>query len=90
MNTTIKLQQRGVITLPKKLRDAFGLTEGQTLRIVNENGRIILEPEVTMPKELADSIKQSLADLKAGRYIQFGSLAEFDEKMKSYVRSTDG
>ena len=39
--------ERGQITLPKKARDALGLTKGSKLKVEVENGRIILRKDVT-------------------------------------------
>lgn len=85
MNTkTIKLQQRGVLTLPKKIRDSLGLEEGQSFKVKQDAGNIVLEPEHTLNEQLAEAIKQGMEDIKNGDYIEFGSLEEFDEKIKKY------
>ena len=84
---TITIKQRGLVTLPKKLRDSLGLTEGTILRVTTDKGNIVLEPDKKMTAldiELAAAIKQSKEDLKHGRYIQFATIEEFDEKMKHY------
>jgi len=82
---TIKLQQRGLLTLPKKLRDTLGLEEGQIMRIEEKGGKIILEPQTAdLDKELALAIKQGIEDIKAGRFIEFSTIEEFDEKIKQY------
>ena len=39
--------ERGQITLPKKARDALGLTKGMKLKVEVENGRIILRTDVS-------------------------------------------
>ncbi len=82
---TIKLQQRGVLTLPKKIRESFNLTEGRMFKVVTKGNQIILEPEQTeFDKQLAADIKQGIEDMKNGRYIEFSTIEEFDEKMKNY------
>lgn len=82
---TIKLQQRGLLTLPKKLRDSLGLEEGQILRIAEKEGRIILEPQATaLDRELALAVKRGIEDIKAGRFIEFSTIEEFDQKIKQY------
>lgn len=82
--TTVKLQQRGVLTLPKKIRDTLGLEEGQSFKVKQEAGNIVLEPELTLDEHLAVAVKQGIEDIKNGDYIEFGSLKEFDEKIKKY------
>jgi len=83
---TIKLQQRGLLTLPKKLRDALSLKEGQVLRIQHAGGKIILEPQnSTIDSDLAQAITQGLEDIKSGKFIEFGSTTEFHNKLSQYV-----
>ncbi len=82
---TVKLQQRGLLTLPKKLRDDLALQEGQILTVKQEGGRIILEPQTSVvDTELAAALKQGLIDIKEGNFIEFGSTAEFQKKLKQY------
>lgn len=82
---TIKIQQRGLLTLPKKLRDSLGLAEGQILSVEEKGGKIILEPQVTnLDRELALAIKQGAADIKTGRFIEFSTIEEFHEKLAKY------
>lgn len=42
--TLIRLKQRGQITLPKAAREQLNLKEGDLLRLLVEDGRVILEP----------------------------------------------
>lgn len=82
---TIKLQQRGVLTLPKKIRDAFDLVEGRMFKVVAKGNQIILEPEQTaFDKQLSADIKQGIEDMKNGRYIEFSTIEEFHEKLAKY------
>lgn len=81
---TIKLQQRGILTLPKKLRDTLGLEEGQVMRVHEKDGQIILEPQLSIDEQLAHDLKQGLADINAGRFIEFSTIEEFDKKIKQY------
>lgn len=88
MNTII-IKQRGLVTLPKKLRDSLGLAEGTILRVTTDKGNIVLEPDKKMTAldiELAAAIKQSKEDLKHGRYIQFSNSKEFHEKLAKYKK----
>lgn len=82
---TIKLQQRGLLTLPKKLREELSLEEGQILIVEQFEGKIILKPQATsVDAELAKAIKEGLADIKKGKFIEFGSMAEFHTKLNKY------
>lgn len=81
---TVKLQQRGLLTLPKKLREALSLEEGQILSIKQSGQKIILEPQTSIDSDLAIAITKSLADIKRGKFIEFGSTKELHKKLKCY------
>jgi len=81
---TIKLQQRGTLTLPKKIREVLKLSEGEVLQVSQKDNRIILERAVSPETELLRDIKQSLTDIKQGKFIEFGSIAEFKKELKHH------
>lgn len=45
----IKVQSKGVVTIPKSLREAVGLEENGLARITKEKGRLVMEPVRTLP-----------------------------------------
>lgn len=45
----IKIQPKGLITIPKKLREDLGLTENSLARLTKERGRLVIEPVRTLP-----------------------------------------
>ncbi|NIM93396.1 MAG: AbrB/MazE/SpoVT family DNA-binding domain-containing protein, partial [Anaerolineales bacterium] len=59
---TIKLAQRGVVTLPKSLRDAYGLKTGDLLTILDLGGVFVLSPRSSEIDALADRIKKTLEE----------------------------
>ena len=77
----ITLQQRGVITLPKRVRDALNLSEGSTLNVSQEEGSIILRPVTAFDAQLAADLRQGLEDIKNGHGIRFGSIEELHKKL---------
>lgn len=78
---TIQLKQRGVLTIPKKFRDDLGISVGQFLHITKKGDAIIIEPVASFDAQLALDIRESLDDLKNGRYLSFSTIDEFDAKM---------
>lgn len=44
----IKIQPKGVITIPKKFRKELGFNDKSLARITKEKGRLILEPVRTL------------------------------------------
>lgn len=81
---TIKLQQRGTLTLPKKIRESLKLDEGDVFQVVEGNNSIILNRVVSHNTHLLEEINQSLNEIKKGKFIEFGSIPEFKKKLKSY------
>jgi AbrB family looped-hinge helix DNA binding protein len=81
---TIRIQQRGTLTLPKKIRESLDLKEGEVLSVQSENNTIILKRHETGEAELLRDIKKSLADIKKGKFIEFSSVAEFKKKLSAY------
>lgn len=80
----ITVQQRGTITLPKKLREALALKEDSVLRVSEKNGALLLEPPASVDEQVLSDIKQGIEDIKKGKFIEFSSLEEFDTKIDVY------
>lgn len=81
---TVKVGQRGIITLPKKMRDALGIAEGGMLDVREKNGTLVLAPHGSGDDAVLTEIRKGLRDIKQGKYIEFGSAKEFKQKMKQY------
>lgn len=45
----IKLQSRGILTIPKKFRKALGLEENSLVRVKKDQWRLVVEPVRTLP-----------------------------------------
>ncbi|MCS6845447.1 MAG: AbrB/MazE/SpoVT family DNA-binding domain-containing protein [Caldilineales bacterium] len=58
MNATVQIRQRGTLTLPAELREKYGLKEGDTLRIVDLDGVLVLTPMTPIVSELAREIER--------------------------------
>lgn len=56
---TVQLGQRGVLTLPKTLRESYGLEPGDTFRLIDLDGIFVLTPMVPMVPELAREIERA-------------------------------
>lgn len=55
---TLQLRKRGVLTLPKALRDKYDLDEGDALRLVDIGGVFVLTPMAPLVPELAREIER--------------------------------
>jgi bifunctional DNA-binding transcriptional regulator/antitoxin component of YhaV-PrlF toxin-antitoxin module len=59
---TIRVRQRGTLTLPAELREKYGIEVGDTYRMVDLDGIFILTPMVPMVPELAREIERLRLD----------------------------
>lgn len=78
---SVTINQRGTITLPKKMRQDLWLIEGASLRISNKGSKITLEPVSDFDAQLMQDIKEGLEDTKKGNFIEFGSIEELHTKL---------
>lgn len=56
---TVQLGQRGVLTLPKTLRERYGLEPRDTFRLEDLDGVFVLTPMVPLAPELAREIERA-------------------------------
>lgn len=52
MTTTIHINQRGTLTLPKELRKRLGLEKGGVIMVEESDDGVILKPAVAFPIEM--------------------------------------
>ena len=70
--TIVKIQPKGLLTIPIKFRKALSLEENNLVRAEIDKGRLIIEPLRTLPypvrsyteKELKNFLKKDLKDSK--------------------------
>ncbi len=78
----VKLQKRGQLTLPAAVRKELGLEENVQLEITVEDGRIILNPVITIgrdqawfwTKEWQNGEKEAQNDIEAGDVTSFDNV----------------
>ena len=68
MDTTVQVRQRGTLTLPASLRERYNIKPGDTFRIVDLDGILVLTPMVPMVPELAREIEH--ARIEAGLSVE--------------------
>jgi AbrB family looped-hinge helix DNA binding protein len=76
MTTTIKIQARGVLTLPKKLRTRMNFVAGSIVQVKERGGGIFIAPASSFDKELSEDIRRSLKEFEKGNYIEFSKKKE--------------
>lgn len=84
MNTiAIQVQDRGVITIPKKLRDLWGLNKGDFLDITLDDTQNVatLNLVETIDKDILLASQRALQEIREGK--TSGPFANMDEFEKS-------
>ena len=59
---TLQVVQRGLITLPNALRDAYRIREGDLLTLLDLGGVFVLSPHRSTIDGLAEQLKAALVD----------------------------
>ena len=57
---TVRLARRGVLTLPKPIREKYGLREGDMLTLIDLDGMLLLSPRESRIDMLANRIREEL------------------------------
>lgn len=55
-SSTIQVAKRGLITIPKELRDAYGIGEGDTLTLLDLGGVFVVSPKVSRVDVVAERL----------------------------------
>ncbi len=61
-STTVQVSQRGVIVLPKSLRDAYNIRPGDSFTLIDLEGVFVLSPRRSELEELVTSINEALTE----------------------------
>ena len=75
MTTIIKIQRKGQVTIPTRLRIQVGLVDGDLVEAKAERGKIVLTPKMVVDREYTPEqrriidarLAESLDDVKKGR-----------------------
>ena len=87
MDTTVQVRHRGSLTLPANLRERYNIKPGDTFRILDLDGILVLTPMVPMVPELAREIER--ARIEAGLSID-ELLNSLRNQRERYVREKHG
>jgi bifunctional DNA-binding transcriptional regulator/antitoxin component of YhaV-PrlF toxin-antitoxin module len=58
---TAQISQRGVLTLPKSLRESYKLKPGDVVTVIDLGGAFVISPRHSDVDRLADEISSTLA-----------------------------
>jgi len=76
---TVTLSSKGQIAIPKEIRALLNLNGGDSLAYEIENGKIILEPVIGVPRsqawfwtqEIQEKMASSEQDFRSGRFTHY-------------------
>ena len=82
----VELRAKSQITLPKKLVEKLGLSEGDKLAITEQDGAIYLIPVTVYPKKYLNELKKEIEKTKnkisSGEQPVFNNIDELIEKLE--------
>ena len=84
-SAALKMGQRGVVTLPKDLREQYHLEAGDDLTLLDLGGAFVLSPRRSEIDALADRLSHTLAS--KGESLQ-GMLKVVREEREKYGRKS--
>jgi looped-hinge helix DNA binding domain, AbrB family len=87
MDITVQIRQRGSLTLPANLRERHNIKPGDTFKVIDLDGILVLTPMVPMVPELAREIER--ARTEAGLSVE-EMLKSLREQRERYVREKYG
>jgi AbrB family looped-hinge helix DNA binding protein len=59
---TVQVSQRGVLVLPKSLRDSYNLQPGDTLTLLDLGGVFVLSPRRSQIDPIAERLREALVE----------------------------
>ena len=77
---TLQVAQRGLITLPKALRDTYHIQVGDTLTLLDLGGVFVLSPQRITIDGLAEELKTALVEQGESLESMLQALREAREK----------
>jgi AbrB family looped-hinge helix DNA binding protein len=78
----IEMRKKSQITLPKEIVKELNLLEGDTLDIVIENGKIILEPVAVYPLDYIKKLEKEIMVLKDNPNCHYKTFDNIDALVK--------
>ena len=72
MRVILKVRRKGIVILPKKIREEIGLKEGDPVIVETRGGEIVFRPLkpviVDVPEELVDELLEEEVAVERGKY----------------------
>ena len=76
MTVRVEVGKKGVVVIPKAVRDLVGVKEGDLLRVSVQDGKIVLEPERRVDvDEIRRAMEEHKKRISYARQAELGDLA---------------
>ena len=101
MDTTARIQNKGQVTIPTRLRAQAGLSKGDVVEFTFERGKIVITPKLVIDRSsfpntddeytpeqrryIDTRLAEAAEDIKAGRVYSFASAKEVTAFLKKSV-----
>ena len=99
MSTIVKVQRKGQVTIPTRLRAQLGLADGDLVEARAHRGRIVLTPKLIVDREYTPAQRRAIdarlakaeADIEAGRVSKpFSKHSEFIADLRRAAAKLSG
>ena len=77
---TTQISQRGVLTLPKSIRDSYKLKPGDVMTVIDLGGAFVISPHRSQVDRMAEEISAALAERGESLESMLTALREEREK----------
>lgn len=77
---TAQISQRGVLTLPKSLRESYKLRPGDVVTVIDLGGAFVISPRLTEVDRMAEEISSTLTERGESLESMLSTLREEREK----------
>jgi bifunctional DNA-binding transcriptional regulator/antitoxin component of YhaV-PrlF toxin-antitoxin module len=77
---TAQISQRGVLTLPKSLRESYKLKPGDVVTVIDLGGAFVISPRLTEVDRMAEEISSILTERGESLESMLSALREEREK----------
>lgn len=84
----IRVQTKGLVTIPKRLRDEVGLRENGLARIKKDGGRLILEPVSVIKYPIIEYHKEESKEFIAEDEMETVALLKLKGSLKSNIKAS--
>ncbi len=77
---TLIVSERGQITIPKSIREKYGIKPKQSVIIEEKNGEIVIKPVITIPKDKLEKLARNIDDEVLNEILESNQISPEEEQ----------